>query len=84
VYRVVHDDAALDQIAALPDGVLRAYADALGVLELVPNNGRPYNEDYPDRPMRELVFGEHGAGTITYLVLERQREVHVLLIQWAG
>jgi hypothetical protein len=31
-----------------------------------------------------LVFGEHGSGTITCLVLEQQREVHVLLIQWAG
>jgi hypothetical protein len=84
VYRVVHDDAALDQIAALPNRILHAYAEAISVLELIPNNGRPYNEDYPDRPMRELVFGEHGSGTITYLVLEHQREVHVLLIQWAG
>jgi hypothetical protein len=84
VYRVVHDDLVLDQIAALPNEILRAYAEAISVLELVPNNGRPYNEDYPDRPMRELVFGEHGSGTITYLVLEQQREVHVLLIQWTG
>jgi hypothetical protein len=34
--------------------------------------------------MRELVFGDRGQGTITYLVLEQQREVHVLVVQWLG
>jgi hypothetical protein len=34
--------------------------------------------------MRELVFGARAAGSITYLVLDRQREVHVLLVQWIG
>jgi hypothetical protein len=84
VYSVVHDDAALQQIAALPAEVLPVYAEVIGVLELAPTNGRPYNEDYPDRPMRELLFGQHGAGTVTYLVLEQQRVVHVLLVQWVG
>ena len=41
----------------------------------------PANDDKPDGPMRELTFGEHGQGTITHLVLEHQREVHVLLVQ---
>jgi len=31
--------------------------------------------------MRELVSGD-GIGTVTYLILDHQREVHVLLIQW--
>jgi hypothetical protein len=31
--------------------------------------------------MRELVFGAAGHGTATYLQLENQREVHVLLVQ---
>lgn len=56
----------------------------LGVLELVPQNGRPYNDDKPGGPMRELMFGDRGQGTITYLVLEQQREVHVLVVQWLG
>jgi hypothetical protein len=34
--------------------------------------------------MRELVFGATGEGTVTYLLLEQQREVHVLLVQWIG
>ena len=84
MYRVVLDGAVLDQIAALPTWVLPAYTDALGLLERVPDDGRAYNEDKPDGPMRELVFGSAGEGTITYLLLERQREAHVLLVQWAG
>jgi hypothetical protein len=40
--------------------------------------------DYPDGPMRELMFGPHGVGAVTYLILEQQREVHVLLVQWIG
>jgi hypothetical protein len=84
VYRLVYDDAARDQIAALPVEALARLAEALTVLEVAPAGGRPYNEDYPDRPMRELVFGDAGQGVITYLALEREREVHVLVVQWAG
>jgi hypothetical protein len=84
VYRVITDSAAVDQIAALPTSALRYYAEALGVLELAPEGGRLYNEDKPDAPMRELVFGAAGQGTITYLLLEREREVHVLVVQWVG
>jgi hypothetical protein len=51
---------------------------------LVPWNGRPYNQDKPDGNMRELVFGPGGSGTVTYLILEDQRRVDVLLVQWAG
>jgi hypothetical protein len=32
--------------------------------------------------MRELVFGAHGEGAVTYLILEREWEVHVLVVQW--
>lgn len=34
--------------------------------------------------MRELMFGAASQGVITYLLLEREREVHVLLVQWLG
>jgi len=34
--------------------------------------------------MREFVFGVNGEGTVTYLLLEQQREVDVLLVQWVG
>jgi hypothetical protein len=84
VYRIVPDDAVFDQVAALPVEALPFYAEALEMLQLVPFNGRPYNEDLPDGPMRELVFGAISQGTITYLILDDQREVHVLLVQWVG
>jgi len=84
VYRVVTYNEALEQIAALPAEALVFYAEVFGVLELAPSGGRPYNQDKPDGPMRELVFGANSEGTTTYLILEQQREVHVLLVQWAG
>ncbi len=83
LYSVITDNDVFSQLAALPAAALRAYETALGVLELVPWNGRPYNDQKPDGSMRELVFG-NGFGTITYLILEDQREVHVLLVQWIG
>jgi hypothetical protein len=84
VYRIVTDSAVVDQLAALPIEALPGYAQVLDVLELAPWNGRPYNKEQPDVPMRELVFGTHSEGTVTYLVLEREREVHVLVVQWVG
>jgi hypothetical protein len=36
VYRVETDSNAMEQIAALPDDAPAAYAQVLGVLELVP------------------------------------------------
>ena len=68
MYRVIPDAAVLDQIAALPTRVLPQLAEAFGVLELVPQSGRPYNDDLPDGPMRELIFGANNEATITYLI----------------
>lgn len=83
MYRVITHPDALEQIEALPAEALSAYAEAFGVLELAPMNGRLYNRAKPDG-LRELVFGARGEGTVTYLILERQREVHVVLVQWIG
>jgi hypothetical protein len=84
LYRVVTDDPAMDQIAALPTEALPYYAQALVILELVPWNGLPYNEKYPDRPLRELNFGADHQGKVTYLILEDQQRVDVLVVQWLG
>lgn len=84
MYRVVTYSDALEQVAALPTEAVPFYAEVFGVLELAPSSGRPYNDDKPDGPMRELVFGANGEGTATYLILDQQREVHVLLVQWVG
>jgi hypothetical protein len=82
VYRVITDPSVLDQIDALPDDALRAYAEVVTVLEVAPAEGRPYNSDQPHGPMRQVVFGPGARGTVTYLLLEREREVHVLLVLW--
>jgi hypothetical protein len=34
--------------------------------------------------MRRWAFGSGDAGQVVYLVLEQQREVHLLLVQWLG
>ena len=81
MYRIDTDSAALDQIAALPVEALSHYAQALGVLKLVPWNGIPYNEHKPDGLMRTLLFGD-GRGKVTYLILEDQRRVDVLKVMW--
>ncbi len=68
MYRIITDSAVVDQLAALPIEALPGYAKVLDVLEVAPWDGRPHNEEIPDVPMRELVFGTHGRGTVTYLV----------------
>lgn len=82
MYRISTDDVAFDQIAHLPSFALVEYAEALGVLELVPWNGEPINKRNPDGNVRILPFG--GAGMVTYLILEDQLRVDVLDVTWAG
>ena len=82
MYRLVPDSATLDQVAALPDAALEAYAEVLGVVALTPWNGTPLHEDNPDGPVRRWTFGLGHAGQLVYLILEEQQEVHLLLVQW--
>jgi hypothetical protein len=79
-YAIDIDPGAQDAIAALPvDGLL-----AFAMLELEPwRAGRSVNpERNPDPGVRNLPFG--AAGTVTYLVLERERRVDILLVSWVG
>lgn len=39
---------------------------------------------YPDGALRRFLFGPEGAGMVTYLVLDDQREVHVVHVLWIG
>jgi hypothetical protein len=84
VYRLVIYPDAQEQVAALPAETLDAYADVLGVLELAPWSGRPQHEANPEGAVRRWMFGPSGAGQVIYLILEDQREVHVILVQWWG
>ena len=38
----------------------------------------------PGGEVRQLVFGSEGRGMVTYLVLEDQQLVDVLVVQWVG
>ncbi|MGH3932593.1 MAG: hypothetical protein ACRDTF_21765 [Pseudonocardiaceae bacterium] len=71
-----------EQVAALSAEALSAYAEVRTLLEVAPWSGSPYRKEMPDGPMRTLAFG--GSGGLAYLILEREREVHVLLVQWIG
>ncbi|MFL6148055.1 MAG: hypothetical protein ACJ72I_11275 [Pseudonocardiaceae bacterium] len=71
-----------EQVAALPAEALPAYAEAQTLLEVAPWSGSPYRKEKPDGPMRTLPFGSSGG--VVYLILEQQREVHLLLVQWIG
>ncbi len=84
MYRLVVYPEAQEQIAALPDEALNGYTDVLGVLEHAPWNGQPQHEGNPEGAVRRWVFGPGGTGHIVYLILEDQREVHVVLVQWLG
>lgn len=84
MYRVNTDDEAMAQIDALPVAAALGYAEALGVMKLVPWNGLPLNKANPDGAVRQLIFGPGGYGTVTYLILEDQQRVDVLRVQWAG
>lgn len=42
------------------------------------------NKATPDGEVRQMVFGPGGKGLVTYLVLEDQRRVDVLLVTWVG
>lgn len=84
MYRVVVYPEALEQISALPEQALAGCAEALAALEVAPWHGAPQHQANPDGAVRRWLFGPAKAGQIVYLVLDDQREVHLLLVQWLG
>lgn len=83
MYALVVHDQVKPAVAALPADALPGYFGALDLITADPwSMGRPYLEDNPDGPIRTLAFGP--GGFVTYLILERDREVHVIEVFWAG
>jgi hypothetical protein len=80
VYRLNLDPVAEEQINAVPEGALRPLAELFTLLETAPWSGQPFNPANPRGNMLTHAFGERGLAT--YLVLEEQREVHILRIEW--
>jgi hypothetical protein len=82
LYTVETDEQAQQQVAALPPGALSAYAEVRTLLEVNRWAGESYHRGNPGTALRTVVFG--GAGMVTYLVLDEQRRVDVLVVLWAG
>lgn len=81
MYRVTVDEQVQDQLDALPRAALEAWRELRATLELAPGNGRPLFPDVPDG-LRTFVFGDHGEGLAYYLIVEHDRQVAVVDVQW--
>ena len=82
MFRVVTYPEAAEQIAALPGHLLVGYARVLDAIAAAPWDGAPQNANNPDAQVRRWLFGPLGVGQVLYLVLDREREVHVLRVVW--
>jgi hypothetical protein len=80
VYRLILDPIVEDQIKAVAHEALRPLAELFTLLETAPWSGVPFNTAKPRGNMLTHAFGE--LGLATYLVLEDQREVYLLRIEW--
>jgi hypothetical protein len=80
-YRITRSALIEAVIATLPRHALAPLAEATIVLSLSPWSGAPFIGHNPDAPLRELPFGD-GRGIVTYLVLERDRQVDIVQIAW--
>ena len=80
MYRLNLDPVAEEQVNTLPAEALRPLAELFTLLETAPWSGQPFNPARPRGNMLTHVFGERGLAT--YLVLEEQREVYLLRIEW--
>lgn len=80
MYRLILDPIAENQIGTVPREGLSPLAELFTLLETAPWSGKPFNPANPRGNMLTHAFGE--LGLATYLVLEEQREVFVLRIEW--
>jgi hypothetical protein len=81
LYWIRADPEVVDQIAALPSKALEPFAEVLALLEVAPHAGLLHNNEKPDG-LRNVLFGPDTEGKLTYLLLEDQREVHLLRLVW--
>jgi hypothetical protein len=80
MYRLSLDAIAEDQVNVIPQEALGPLAELFTLLETAPWSGEPFNPANPRSNMLTHAFGERGLAT--YLVLDEQREVYLLRIEW--
>ncbi|WP_061296666.1 hypothetical protein [Herbidospora cretacea] len=80
MFELILDPIAEDQIAALPEEALRPLADLFALLEVAPWSGQPYDPANLKANMLTHAFGERGLAT--YVILDRQREVYLIRVEW--
>lgn len=82
-YSLDLDTPARDAVDVLPHAAVLALAEVFALLAIDLYAGLPVNpQRTPDGPLRELPFG--AAGMVTYLIVEHEQRVDVLLVHWAG
>ncbi|QUQ72248.1 hypothetical protein [Kutzneria sp. CA-103260] len=84
MYRLDVYPEAQEQIDALPPEAVPGLAEVFRVLELAPWNGDSQHDKNPTAEVRKWKFGPHAAGQVIYLILDHQREVHIVMVQWWG
>jgi hypothetical protein len=62
----------------MPPSVMEAFAQALDVLKLVPERGKPLNDDNPNGGVYQLPFAKNGL--ITYLLLQDRQRVDLFRV----
>ncbi len=81
-YEIRYSPAADDAIAVLPQPARRALSRVLRQLESDPMTaGTPYHPRWPPE-FRTMPFSD--SGLLTYVVLERRRQVVIEHITWIG
>jgi len=85
MYDVTTDERSQPQIEALPTDGLAPFTEVRASLEVVPwSTGDSLNDEYPEAPVRSVIFGAEGQGMVTYLILEYQRRVDLPDVTWLG
>lgn len=84
MYRIVVHDQAQATVDALPVGGLLAWFDVVDLLRMQPWAGEISRKENPNANILTLPFGPTAEGQVSYMVLDRDGEVHVLEVQWVG
>lgn len=84
MYSIEYLPEVQEQLDALPKEALASFAEVLSMLEVTPWSGDPYSREHPDGSTRAMVFGPDGEGLLSYLILEDQRRVALVIVLWAG